>query len=132
VLMTIDKYILGGALSLGLLVGVWFHGRADGVSDTNESWRNKQAAYEQQAKETARKEFESRERLHDKVTEKTNTIVRESKVYYETAPNPVCIDADRASVLAKARGEIASTAGSDTGSEADALARRPETSPSGE
>lgn len=125
----IDKYILGGALGLGLLVGVWFHGRADGVSDTNESWRNKQAAYEEQAEETARKEFMLGERSKAKVTEKTNTIVRESKVYYETAPNPVCIDADRAGVLAKARGSIANTAGSDTGGEADAPARRAEESP---
>lgn len=126
----IDKYILGGALSLALLVGVWFHGKGYGVEVTNESWNKKKAAYEQLARETARKEFMLGERSKDKVTEKTNTIVRESKVYYETAPNPVCIDADRAGVLARARGSITSADGSDTGSEANTATRRAEESPS--
>ena len=125
----IDKWILGGALSLALLVGVWFHGKGYGVDITNESWYKKQADYEEQARETAREEFMLGERSKAKVTEKTNTVIRESKVYYETAPNPVCIDADRASVLAKARQGITDTAGSDTGGEANAPARRAEESP---
>ena len=123
----IDKYLIGGAVGLAMLVVARFSGRADGVKDTNALWEKRKTAYEELARKTAETEFNAREKIHDKIIEKTNTITKESKVYYETNPAAVCLDEPRSLFIGDARRKITASSGSEVAGESDGPSRRPET-----
>ena len=110
-LTTLQSKLIAALGVILLLVGVYFKGRTDGADKERELW---QAGVEitLQAYATASEEaLNSREALVKALTDKTTVYIQRTKKYYETNPDPVCLDKSRGLYVGESRRSIASDGG---------------------